>query len=433
MNFRVRDFGACGDGVTKDTRFIQEAIDSCSASGGGVVVVSPGTYLVGTIWLKSGTELHLENGAVLLGSGDLADYNAEDAFEQNCRSPSEGWSGKHLLIAHEVENVAITGEGAIDGNGGAFLDRDKPQDEERKHAMAYRLGYINLDDRASMARPGQEIAFYESRGIRLDGITLRNMAMWTCFMHGCDDIAIGNVTIRNDLRFANTDGFDIDACRNVSIRDCDIETADDAFAIRCCPNRLKSKRSICENIVIDNCKVRTECEVLRIGVGDGLVRNVRISNLEVADAGRGFVLQSIYPETKYAGLGIENVVITDCNLNNVVQAIMVTAGTENAKSVLRDIRFERIYARMEGGVMVNGLGVTRPANVVFRNVALDVVKGNYTPGHDWELWKMQLDPMNVIRVERADGVMFEGVSVANANGVIRKRLAILDVNGFSET
>jgi len=428
-DFNVRDFGAKGDGIAKDAAAIQKALDACAGRGERVIVPA-GKYLTGTIWLKSKTELRLEKGAVLFGSPDLADYNDNEAYPQNYWSPSEGWSGKHLVIALEVEDVAITGEGVIDGNGTAFLNANIPPDPVRKKRMAYRLGYSNLPDRSKMTRPGQELAFYESRGIRLEGVTLRNMAMWTCFLHGCDDVDIRNVKIDNDLRFANTDGFDIDACRNVRITGCDVSTADDAFAIRCCPKRLKSKRAVCENIVIDDCKVRTECEVVRIGVGDGLVRNVRITNLDVSDAGRGFVVQSIYPGTKYKGLGIEDVYIADCNLRKVVQAIAVTAGTTNAASALRNVTFERIQATLEGGVMVNGLGSTRPTDIRFKDVTLRAVKGDYVLCHDWEVGKMDTDPKHVIRVERADNVVLDNVKVENGPGVDRPRVSTRDANGF---
>ena len=427
--FSVKDAGAKGDGKTKDTAAIQRALDAC-AGRGGRVIVPRGTYLTGTLWLRDRTELHLEEGAVLLGSPDLADYNDEDAFEQNARSPNEGWSGKHLVIAHEVRDVAITGRGVIDGNGGAFLNEGMLRAGESRTKVAFRRGYINIPDRKTMARPGQELAFYECRGVRVEGVTLRNMAMWTCFLHGCDDVTLKDVTIRNDLRFANTDGFDIDACRNVTATGCDIETADDAFAIRCCPRRLKSKRAVCENIRIDDCRVRTECEGVRIGVGDGLVRNVRISHLDVLDSGRGFVVQSIYPGSKSKGLGIEDVVISDCELRKVVQAIAVTAGTEEAESVLRNVTFARIRANLEGGVMVNGLGKTRPAGIVLKDIALTAVKGDHVLAHDWEVGRMDAAPENVIRIERADNVTLENVTVTNGKGVERSRLATADVTGF---
>ena len=119
--YDVRSFGAVGDGSTKDTEAIQQALDACAKTGGRVVV-PPGNYLTGSIFLGDNTELHLQDGATLVGSPDLADYNAEDAYEQNFSSSSEGWSGKHLILAIERRNVSITGRGAIDGNGRAFLE-----------------------------------------------------------------------------------------------------------------------------------------------------------------------------------------------------------------------------------------------------------------------------------------------------------------------
>lgn len=424
--YNVAEFGAIGNGIATDTVPVQTAIDTCAAEGGGRVVVPRGTYRIGTLWLKSHTELHLEKGAVLLGSPNLADYNDDDAFVQNAKSPGEGWSGKHLIIALEAEDVAITGEGTVDGNGQAFLNPNMQNDRDHSHDIAYRLGYINIENRSSMTRPGQELAFFECRGIRIEGVTLRNMAMWTCFLYGCDDISISRVTIRNDLRFANTDGFDIDACRNVTITGCDIETADDGFAIRCCPKRLKSKRGVCENIRISDCKVRTECEVLRIGVGDGLVRNVRISGITVTDASRGFVLQNVYPETNYSGLSMEDIVISDCAIAKSVQAILITSGTPNTEAYIRDVTFENISAGLEGCVMINGLGKARPANILFRNLKLTALAGPYNPTADWECGPMESALENLIRVEHADNVTFDNLEIANAEECGRDGLTAVD-------
>ena len=112
MNTNILDFGAMGDGVTPCTGKIQAAIDACAASGGGRVTVPAGTYLTGTLWLRSHVELHLGHGSVLKGSTELDDYNALDAYEQNfsCQNPEE-WVGKHLVLAVECEDVALTGSG----------------------------------------------------------------------------------------------------------------------------------------------------------------------------------------------------------------------------------------------------------------------------------------------------------------------------------
>ena len=122
MNVNILDYGAIADGKTLCTEQIQTAIDACFATGGGRVSVPCGTYYSGTIWLKSNVELHMEHGSVIKASEDLEDYNALDAYPQNFSvKEMENWVGKHLVVAHECENVAITGTGTFNGNGAVFM------------------------------------------------------------------------------------------------------------------------------------------------------------------------------------------------------------------------------------------------------------------------------------------------------------------------
>ena len=136
--YDVRSFGAKGDGVAKDTAAIQKALDACAGKGGRVILPR-GTFLSGSIYVGSDTELHLEEGAVLLGSPDLNDYNADDAYPQNHGSVREGWSAKHLILVLEKKNVKITGRGTIDGNGRAFFDEKIVY----RHKRAWRHGARN--------------------------------------------------------------------------------------------------------------------------------------------------------------------------------------------------------------------------------------------------------------------------------------------------
>ena len=159
--YDVRSFGAKGDGATKDTAAVQCALDACAKTGGKVVVPS-GTYLIGSIYLGDDTELHLDEGATLLGSPDLADYNAPDAYPQNWGSIHEGWSAKHLLIVLEKKNVSITGKGVIDGNGRAFFDTTP----SFRSGIGWRHGGCNAHgERSEQRRPGQEIVFIECTNV----------------------------------------------------------------------------------------------------------------------------------------------------------------------------------------------------------------------------------------------------------------------------
>ena len=158
MKVSILDFGAVSDGVTLNTASIQNAIDACAASGGGRVTVPSGVFKTGTVWLKSHVELHLEMGAELLASDNMDDYNALDAYEQNFSVPSEMWVGKHLIIAHEIEDCAITGFGRINGNCHAFVEKGPSPAGE---TFGWCHGLSVLKDKEKQ-RPGQLICFIES-------------------------------------------------------------------------------------------------------------------------------------------------------------------------------------------------------------------------------------------------------------------------------
>ncbi len=121
MTYDIIDFGATGDGLTKNTSTIQAAIDQCHHDGGGQVVVPPGVFVTGSIFLRDNVELHLLSGAEIKGSPDLADYNADDCFAQNQVFTTEQVTGAHLIMAIEATNVAITGRGRINGKAKVYL------------------------------------------------------------------------------------------------------------------------------------------------------------------------------------------------------------------------------------------------------------------------------------------------------------------------
>ena len=173
MNFNILDFGAKKDTVC--TESIQAAIDSCADNGGGVVIIPSGEYISGTVWLKSNVELHLEMGAVLKASTNTEDYNDENAYSQNWGSVSEKWKAKHLIIALECDNTAITGNGIIDGSGDYFFG------DERVicSGTAWEGGYVTSRDEENL-RPGQLICFIECSNVKVIDIAIRNTPCWEC-------------------------------------------------------------------------------------------------------------------------------------------------------------------------------------------------------------------------------------------------------------
>jgi polygalacturonase len=414
--YNVRDFGAKGDGRTKDTAAIQRAIDACAKTGGRVVLPA-GTYLSGSIWLKDNVELHLEEGALLQGSPDLADYNEPDAYPQNWGSKNEGWSAKHLILAVEKRNVAITGKGVIDGNARAFFAEKIGAGGK----VCWRQGYVNVrGEKADQGRPGPEIVFVESSGITLRDVTLRNMSCWTCLFHGSENITVGGVTIRNDLRYANTDGFDVDSCRNVTIGDCDIVTGDDAIAIRGNPARLKNPEKVCENIRVSNIVCRVSADGVRVGVGRGTIRNVKVSDMKVLGSGRGIHVQCCYGRPKRqarTGVDISDVTFERIEIADTCVPVCVAAGSPTSSAILKDVHFKGIRSEAFSSVVVAGNGDTRPENVTFEDCSFKIVPVAEAPVPDYEYGELDGDPNGAFRIEKSEKVVFAGCSLVWSEGV----------------
>ncbi|MBR5519255.1 MAG: hypothetical protein IKU55_00915 [Clostridia bacterium] len=318
MEYLVSSYGADPSGKRLSTAAIQTAIDACAENGGGRVTIPHGTYVIGTLWLKSHVELHLSHGATLLASANLDDYNAEDAYPQNFHSVSEEWNGKHLIIAHECENIAITGTGTIDGSGAAFYAPPIPW-----NAYCWSEGLALAKDKEKL-RPGQLLAIIECKNVTVHDVTLQNATCWNCFLLGCTYVQIRGIKVFSPRTAANTDGIDIDTCRYVTVSDCLIDTGDDAIALRCDGDHVLHRPPICEHITITNCVLSSASSVFRIGVGSGTVRHVRVSNITMAGGAVGMMFMAYWTYGKFSH--IHDVCFSHISAENLAHPLQIHGG-----------------------------------------------------------------------------------------------------------
>ncbi len=367
MNVNILDYGAIADGKTLCTEQIQAAIDACFATGGGRVSVPCGTYYSGTIWLKSNVELHMEHGSVIKASEDLEDYNALDAYPQNFSvKEMENWVGKHLVVAHECENVAITGTGTFNGNGAVFMG-----ELHQLSAYVWNEGYRESKD-MEKCRPGQMICFIECRRVTVQDVTLTNQPCWGCFLHGCEYVNIRGVKIFNDHTFYCTDGIDIDCCKYVTVSDCIIDTGDDAITLRGAGTKLKEKKGICEYITITNCVLSAKSSAFRIGVGYDLIRHARISNICVTQAGKAIQIMSSYHGN--GNVSIDDISFSNLSIANCARPFEITEESIN-NATISNITVENVNAEMYGFFHLNSVNKNSVENITLRNWNVKMVDG----------------------------------------------------------
>jgi len=272
----VLDFGAVGDGRTLSTAAIQAAINACAAAGGGKVLVPAGRYLTGPIFLKSNLEFEILCGATLLGSTNFADYPTIPGW----------WEGLErtiyasLITGIDLENVAISGRGTLDGQGAVWLDAWGRTEQLRK-----KLGLMGREPENPPGSPlpwprPRMINLYRCRKVLISGLTIHDSPSWTVHPVLCEDVYIEGLTIVNPPHSWNTDGIDPESCRNVRISGCYISTGDDCIMLKSGYKQIPGKPfQPSENIAVTNCTFNAGgCGV---GIGSetaGGVRNVAISN-----------------------------------------------------------------------------------------------------------------------------------------------------------
>lgn len=366
----VKDFGAVGDGITLDTKAIQDAIDS-----GGGVYIPEGTYLTGTLYLKSHGGLYLAPGAKLLASHDRNDYNALDFCPQNAQFSAEFMVGTHLITAVEQEDIFISGFGTIDGDSHFWVNE------------SYKSSYCEFFSHPPMSanRPGQMIFFAECKNVKVENINLLHSPFWHLFFHGCTEVIVKGVKIKGEVKQWVNDGIDIDCCSNVTVSDCIIETGDDGITLRANGRRLTKKDSVCENIVISNCVITSYLDYgIRIGVGNGIIRNCLFSNLIIKNSLSGIGITCRFsPEgdcTSVENLCFSNMIIEALRAYEIKISNMQSHPPLKNFGYIKDITFNNVYAKTNRECYILGFENALCSDITFNNSKLEFIPEN--PDHD---------------------------------------------------
>jgi polygalacturonase len=414
----VTKAGAVGDGATLNTTAIQKAIDQCSAGGGGTVRFVAGRYLTGTIQIKSGVTLRLEEHATLLGSTDAGDYRNLDPFKDG-RGNSLGYA---LIVAIDADHVGIEGRGAIDGQGAKLAARQDPYRMRPFLVRFVRCTHVTVRD-IHLANPGAwTLNFFQARDVDIEGITIRS----------------------RDEKLKNNDGINIDSSQNVVVRKCDVISGDDALVIK------STSTQPCREIVASDCALSTRTNAIKLGTESfGGFNNISVSNCRVHDIGMsGIALYAV------DGGDLSNVSISEITMDEVTLPISIRLGArlktfregDQPKSVghLRGVEIKNVTAKNIRfiGMLMNGIAEHPIESLSLQNIRLELPGGGTAEEATVELpeddatypeYDMfgKIMPVWGIYARHIRGIAFQDVHITRAKPDDRPAKVFIDVHNVT--
>ncbi|MDR1505170.1 MAG: glycoside hydrolase family 28 protein [Prevotella sp.] len=338
----ITDFGGVADGITLNTGAFAKAIDALSKKGGGTLLVPSGVWYTGPIVFKSNINLHLEKGALILFSADFNLYPlVNTVFEgldtRRCQSPISG---------RNLENIAITGKGSINGSGEAWRPLKKSKVTEIHWKKVINSGGVVKDGNywfpskgslkgleiSDMNVPRHDlteaewmeikdflrpvmVSFIECKNVLLEGILFENSPSWNIHPLMCENVILDNVMVRNPGYAQNGDGLDLESCKNSIIVNSIFDVGDDAICIKSGKDEDGRRRNRpTENVLIDNCKVFQGHGGFVVGSEmSGSVRNISVSNCQFLGTDVGLRFKSC----RGRGGVVENIYIRDINMFDI--------------------------------------------------------------------------------------------------------------------
>jgi len=332
-DFLITNYGAIGNGKIRCDDAFKKAIDECSESGGGRVVVSEGKFLTAAIHLKNNVNLYISKNATILFSTNPEDYLPVviTRFEGvECMNYSP------FIYSYEQENIAITGSGTLDGQAGtdnwwSWKGRNEfgwktgePNGLDDTQAL-YRMGEDNIPLKERIFGSGHELRTnfiqpYKCKNVLIDSVTIKRSPMWVIHPVLCENVTIQNVTVSS--HGPNNDGCNPESCKNVLIKNSFFSTGDDCIAIKSGRNAEGRRINVpSENIIVQNCTMKDGHGGVVIGSEmSGNVYNIFIEDCYMDSPNLERALR-IKTNSLRGGI-VENIYMRNCTIGEVSDAIL---------------------------------------------------------------------------------------------------------------
>ncbi|MGN6602806.1 MAG: glycoside hydrolase family 28 protein [Ginsengibacter sp.] len=415
--FSIKDFGAVGDGQTLNTQAFAKAINACSNAGGGKVIVPAGLWLTGPIEMKSNVNLVVERGALIQFTKDHSQYPVIKASGKSSNyvvaSPIHGYG---------LENVAITGEGVIDGAGESW----RPVKKEKVTASQWKDftssgGEVTSDGKIwwptkqamegaaylkDLKKKKEELTpddylpardymrpymvyLINCKNVLVKGVTIRNSPKFVFYPNNCVNLTMDHVNIFNEYWAQNGDGIDISRCKNVLIYDCNVSAGDDGICMKSSGANNNGEANL-QNVIIAKCVVYHGHGGFVIGSNtDGGIENIFVTDCNFIGTDIGVRVKS---NTGRGGL-VKNVFVKNIFMKDIIhEAVLFTTYYEdkavgklsnNGPLVIRDktphftgFYFDSVYCNgAQTAISITGLPELPVDNIHFKNMIISADKG----------------------------------------------------------
>lgn len=281
--FNILDFGAQQGKDINAQKAIQDAINQCSKAGVGTVVIPAGTFYTSTFYLKSHINFKLDNGAVLIAIADKRLYKNEKLGLEDAGDsfiPA-------LIVAHKIENFSITGRGTVKGQPTFYYTKATHKDEypgwnenAMKSGVDMNRPWVN-DPKISL------VYISDCKDILIEDVSIVDSPNRNCYIQWSQNVRVNGIKITSSLKEGvNSDGLDIDGCKNVIVSNCIIQTGDDAICLK--TTKQGSRSESCEDILIDNCILSSSSCALKLGTeSQSDFKRISFTNCTISESNRG--------------------------------------------------------------------------------------------------------------------------------------------------